>query len=213
VENWKSRVSYNYSYHGVNRLRIFLAYLEENEPRLRGMTPDDLVAFQREAPNSERYIILDALQRWVNSKSNLRAQSKSGYYTSIRSFFMHSRSELPKDPSFKIRSEIPPVRSQLDVDTVKNVILASKPRYQAIFTVMVQSGMDQASFMHWNLTGLDSTLKQLREHPEGPLRIEIPGRKGSKNLENFYTFVGPDGCRLMNMYLKQRGNKPDPSSR
>ena len=213
VENWKSRVSYNFGYHGENRLRNFLAYIQENEPRLRGLTPDDLVAFQQTAANSERYVILDALQRWINSKVNLRAQSKSGYYTSVRSFFMHSRAELPKDPSFKVRSETPPVRSQLDVETVRNVILASKPRYQAIFVIMVQSGMDQASFMHWNHTGLESTLKQLRERPEGPLRIEIPGRKGSKNLENFYTFVGSDGCRLLGSYLKSRGNKPGPMFR
>ncbi len=210
VENWKSRVSYNYGTHGENRLKVFIKYLEENEPKLSGLIPDQLIDYQRQAQNHERYEILDALQRWVNSQPLLRAQSKSGYYTSIRSFFMHNRAELPKDPSYIIRSEVPPVRSKLEVDIVKHIILSSKPRYQAIFSIMTMAGLDEASFIHWNQTSLESTLKQLREKPEGPIRVELPGRKSSKNIENFYTFFGSDAADRLSKYLKHRGNKPGP---
>ena len=73
VENWRTRVSYHHGYHGENRLKNFLAYLGENEPKFRGATPDELVKFQQAAQGTDRFLILDALQRWVNSLSNLRA--------------------------------------------------------------------------------------------------------------------------------------------
>lgn len=210
VENWRSRVSFNHGYNGEKRLRRFMAYLDQNEPKFRGMSPDGLVDFQRQVGNGDRYVLLDALQRWVNSIPQLRAESKSGYYVSVKSFLEHNRAPLPSDKSFKIRSDVEPVRSKLDVETVKRVILASKGKYQAIFMVMLQAGLDEEGFMHWNETGLESTLKQLRDKPEGPLRIDLPGRKGSKNIETFYSFVGRDGCRLLSNYLKQRGSQPGP---
>lgn len=123
---------------------------------------------------------------------------------------MHNRAELPNDPSYIIRSEVPPVRSKLEVDIVKHIILSSKPKYQAIFSIMTMAGLDEASFIHWNQTGLESTLKQLRDKPEGPIRIELPGRKSSKNIENFYTFFGSDAVDRLSKYLKHRGNKPGP---
>jgi hypothetical protein len=76
--------------------------------------------------------------------------------------------------------------------------------------VMLQAGLDEEGFMHWNENGLESTLRQLRDKPEGPIRIDIPGRKGGKNIETFYSFVGRDGCRLLGNYLKQRGSAPGP---
>jgi hypothetical protein len=94
------------------------------------------------------------------------------------------------------------------MEIVKNVILASIPKYQAIFTVMTMAGLDEAGFMYWNRTGLDFTLKQLREKPNGPIRIELPGRKSSKNISNYYTFFGADGIDRLKNHLNRRGSKP-----
>ncbi|MCX6649994.1 MAG: hypothetical protein NTV61_11535 [Candidatus Bathyarchaeota archaeon] len=208
VENWKSRVSKNHGYNGEKRLRRFLAYLNESEPKLAGLTPDQLIEKQRVAGNGEQYLILDALQRWVNSFTKLRAESKQGYYVSIRSYFDHNRASLPSDKSFIIRSEVEPVRSKLDVDTVKKTVLASKGKYQAIWLIMLQAGLDEEGFTHWNEAGLEATLKQLRDKPEGPIKIELGGRKHTKNIENFYTFFGRDGARLLGAYMRQRGSAP-----
>lgn len=210
VENWKSRVSYNYGVHGENRLKVFITYLGENEPKLAGLSPDELIEYQKKATTEQRYDILDALQRWITSQVLLRAKSKSGYYTSLRSFFLHNRAELPRDPSYRIRSEVPPVGSKLTVDIVKHVILSSNEKYQAILSIMVMAGLDEASFMYWSNTGLNATLTQLREKPRGPIRIDLPGRKSSKNITNFYTFFGGDAAEKLQNYLKIRGNKPGP---
>jgi len=187
-----------------------LKYLEENESKLAGLTPDQLVEYQRSAEGVDRYTILDALQRWVDSQNHLRVQSKQGYYNSIRSFFLHNRAALPRDPSYIVRSETPPVRSKLDVDVVRSVVLSSKPKYQAVFMVMLQGGLDQAGLLHWDQHGLESTIQQLREKPFGPVRIDLPGRKASKNVEPYYTFIGRDACEKLQAYLKLRGTHPGP---
>ncbi|MHA1974807.1 MAG: hypothetical protein ACTSW1_17550 [Candidatus Hodarchaeales archaeon] len=210
VEVWRSRLGETTAYHNVNRLELYLEYLCESEPGFHGFSPDDLVRFQIHASNLDRYLILDTVQRWVDSIPNLRAGSKKGYYSSIRSFFMHNRAELPTDPGYRIRSSKPPVKNRLTVDILKQVVLASKPRYQAIFMIMFQAGLDEASFIHWSMNGLESTLQQLRKKPDGPIMIELPGRKHTKNIENFYTFFGYDGVKLLRNYLEKRGTAPGP---
>ena len=209
VERWKSRVSENYGNQGENRLKMFLRYLELNGSRFKGMSPDELVQYQVEAQGNDIYHVLDALQDWINSQDHLRAGSKKGYYTSIRSIFLHNRAELPRDPSFIIKSDVPPVRSKLTVDIVKEVILRSTPKYQAIFTIMVMAGLDEASFVYWNEKGYDSLMNQLgnRRHGE-PIKIELPGRKANRNIQNFYTFFGKDAITKLENYMKIRGYEP-----
>jgi hypothetical protein len=181
VENWKSRVGATWALQGEYRIKRFIAYLDDSGSEFAGYTPDMLIEYQRNRVKREDYdefSILDVIQRWVNSMGNLRAESKRGYYKAIKSFFMHNRAMLSQDPSFIIRSSVAPVKSELSFEVVRNVILASKPRYQAIFTIMVQSGLDSESFIHWNETGYDSLLDQLRSKKNGePIRIELPGRK------------------------------------
>ena len=64
--------------------------------------------------------------------------------------------------------------------------------------------------MHWNTSGLELTLKQLREKPEGPIRIDLPGRKAGKNITPFFTFFGSDAVEALKKYLDKRGNNPGP---
>jgi len=211
VENWKSRVGALWALNGEYRIKRFIAYLDDSGSEFAGYTPDMLIEYQKnrsKREDFEEYAILDVIQSWVNSMDHLRAESKKGYYKAIKSFFMHNRAILPKDPSFNIRSNVAPVKSELTFEVVRNVILASKPRYQAIFTIMVQSGLDLESFIHWNETGYDSLMKQLQSKKNGePIRIELPGRKNSKNIENFYTFFGGDAIDKLVQYLKIRGNE------
>lgn len=90
------------------------------------------------------------------------------------------------------------------------MIQSSKPKHQAIWTIMFQSALDEDCFTRWNNTGLENMLSQLRKKPEGPIRIDISGRKGFKNIKPFYTFIGHDACRLLGLYLRQRGDRPGP---
>ena len=98
VRNWKGSVSPNFFRNGSLRLKRFLTYCNEHEPDLAGLTPDQLIEKQLEALRQGRpYLILDAVERWVNSQAELRASSKKGYITALRSFFAYSRADLPLD--------------------------------------------------------------------------------------------------------------------
>lgn len=181
--------------------------MKENAGILTDLTPDGLVKFQREASNSERYVILDLLQQHVREIPG-RYNYKMKPYTTVRSFFKHNRAELPRDV-FSPRAEVPPVMGTLTIEEVKLVVLSSKPVYQAVFLCILQGGMDEAGIVDWSNTGYEAlvdALPELRElrRENRVYRIALPGRKKYRNIKPFYTYVGSDAIDALENWLKRR---------
>jgi hypothetical protein len=116
---------------------------------------------------------------------------------------MHNRAPLPSDRGFIIRSDIPPVESKLTVEKVRDLILSANKKYRAIFTSMFQGGMDIASFLYWNEHGYADTIQQLRTNPD-ILKIRLPGRKKSRNVTPFHTYLLQDAIDELTAYLPTR---------
>jgi hypothetical protein len=91
--------------------------------------------------SEDSYIVLDLLQRYINSLIQ-RKSSKRKAYSVVRSFFAHNRCALPPDPSFRIRGNIPPVQSRLSRADVYEVLLGAELRYRSMILFKWQSLID-----------------------------------------------------------------------
>jgi len=208
VRRWLSRltkktaVDYEYSF---NR---FMNWLKEQDCKFSNFTPDELVEYQKNTDNGTKYELLDLIQDYIqrDQGKEVRLSTKQRNYAILRSFFMHARAELPRDPSFNLRSKEPPVKGILSLEDLRKVCLKSNRAYRAIYLSMFQGGMDRASFEHWNLSGLSDLMQQINRGKE-VVKIDLPGRKHNRNKRSFYTFIGPDAVSAIKEYLKTREEK------
>lgn len=200
IENWLSRIGEVTGRDYAYTFKRFMAWKSENGGKFAGMSPDELIEYQRKCTNAESYEILDVVQRWVLSMVGLAYKSKRLYYVTILSFFLHNRAELPKDKSFKIRGDKPKTPSNLRPDHVKQAVLAAKPMYGAIITCMVEGGMGISEILNWSQMGWKSLRDQLNEGVD-VVKIELPGRKSERNVRPYFTLIGGDALRMLKHYL------------
>lgn len=200
VENWISRVGdvtkkdYGYTF------ARFMKWKAENGGKFADYSADELVAYQKACSNSDCYEILDVVQRYILSLSDLTYKSKRLYYVTILSFFLHNRCELPKDKSFKVRGDKPKTPSVLRPAHIKEVVLASNPLYGAMITCMLGGAMGIAEVLYWSDNGWEDLRDQLNEGAD-IIKVDLSGRKGNLNVEPYYTMIGGDALRLLKNYL------------
>lgn len=202
VDTWKLRLGpktyRSYSYHLID----WLTWMQTHGGSLAGLSPDELVEYQRQTDKDNKYAILDLVQAWVGGK-DWRYTSMKSAYSRIRSFFMHNRVELPRDGGFKVRSDKEPTEPKLEPEHIRDIVLSSTSVYRAIFLCMFQGGLDLSCFLYWNEHGWADLRKQLREDPD-LVKITIPGRKDSRNKTRFYTLIGREAIDAITNYLPQR---------
>jgi len=209
VDRWLGRLKANTANKSWYMFRGFIKWLDNCDSPFSGFSPDELIDFQKGAVGEDRYSILDLLQSYLIERGG-RASYKVRIYGCVRSFFIHNRAELPKDKSFKIRSEIPPVVGSLDVNTFKYVLLKCNPMYRAIFDSMFMGGMGIGEVLYWSRNGLDSLKEQIYSDFKH-VKIDLPGRKIYKNIRPYYTMVGKDAIRYLRIWIESRPsvNFPD----
>ena len=204
VKKWLVQVS-NYKKEG-RRFAQWMRYVKQSQTDFAHYTPDQLIEFQGNTDNGSRYKILDDIVKPYIRGQAWRYHTKRRMYATIKGFFLYSRNELPRDKTFNIRGDKATIVGDLSVDEIKNMVLASKPRYQAIFLCMFQSGMGQDEFTWWNENGWDELKAQLDEG-EVPIRITLPGRKKNKFEKPYYSYLGKDAVEALRRYVKIRPNK------
>ncbi len=192
IKRWLSRMAPGSIRNYKENLEKFLSWLKENGDEFSDMGPDELVSFMQDATGKEQFIFLDKVQEHVSSLKGLRFKTLQARYTAIRSFFIHNRAALPKDPTFTIRADVPPVKGTLTLENVRDIILISTPAYRFTFLSMLQAGMGLEEFVYWNLNGWDSLQKDLKER-KSFITIDLPGRKKMKNVKPYSTFLLNEG--------------------
>jgi hypothetical protein len=183
-------------------LRGFLRWLRANGPEhLRGLTPSQLVEYQRAASrNGNEYEILDALQAYIRQKPGTHS-SLHVTYSAVRSFFLHNRAPLPRDP-FRIKATRPPVRALLSISDLRTLINAADLGMKAFYLTLLQSAMDQERFQYFNIHFAKALADHLKEKGVNePFMIELPGRKQSLDKTPFYTFIGRDALEAWKEYF------------
>ena len=109
VEHWMGCLAPSTGYYYGRHLVRFLDWLKE-----RGLEadPDRLVEMQRTASGDDSWKILDLVQEYVTGLRG-RFNTKRNHYVAIRSFFLHNRAGLPRDPSFRLRGDSPKIIDSL----------------------------------------------------------------------------------------------------
>jgi len=207
VKRWISRLSPSTVRSRVNDLNRWMVWLQSSGSKFADHDPDQLIEFQIESNGRGRNEILDEVQNFILTLKG-RAQTKKTAMSNIRSFFMHNRASLPEDPSFKVKGDEPKVVGKLSPENVRDVILSCNEVFQAVFSCMLQAGMDQESFMYWNQNGLTDLKRQLKEDSD-IIKIDLPGRKMKRNEAPFYTFIGPDAIKAVRNYFGVRPKDAD----
>ena len=202
VRNWLSRMRPSSAETYLFQFKRFYKWMRENGVEIGDLSPDELVVLQSEAANSERFNVLDVLQRYVG-ENRARLSYKKKMYKCIRSFFLHNRAELPHDGSFNIRGDKPKTVGTLTVDEVKLIILASKSVYQAAFMCMFQGGMGGDEICYWSVNGWPKLEEDLRGDSD-LIEIDLPGRKAKKFEEPYYTLIGRDAIEALRKWLPYR---------
>jgi len=189
----------------------FMGWMAENGGALADLGPDALIAYQKETDNGTKYDILDLVQTWsqglrTSEDVDCRLSSKKSCYAAVRSFFAHNRAPLPRDP-YTLRSETPDHEGTLTVENIRDVALASKPLYRAVFLSMFQGGMDIKSFLRWNRTGWEDLRRDLQDEYVDVVRVRLPFRK--LNRKPFYTLIGDDALKAIRDYLPTRPTREE----
>lgn len=209
VRGWLSRIAPSTAQTYIFHFGNWMKWMGENGGEFAGMGPDELVAWQRSTTKQNEYRILDLAQAWVLGKNGQRKGTKDNMLNSVRSFFEHNRAGLPRDKSFKLRSEKPRVPNLLTVEEIRRVVLASNRTFRAAFMVMLGGGLDQESMAWWSNNGWEDLRKQLTDGKD-PVKITIPGRKATKNDGEFSTYVTGDALDALIIYVKERGDSDGP---
>jgi len=206
VRFWRGRIGNGTYGTYMSAFGKFMGWLAENGGALAGLSPDALIEYQKESDNGSRYDLLDLVQTWAQELKtpdgvDCRLSYKQSCYSAVRSFFSHNRGPLPRDP-YTLRSETPGYEGTLTVENIRDVALASKPLYRAIFLSMFQSAMDIQSFLYWNQHGWEDLRRDLQDEYVDAVKISIPWRKMNRNP--FCTFIGGDAIKAIRDYLPTR---------
>jgi len=131
-------------------------------------------------------------------------------YSAIRSFFMHSRVELPRDRWDPGAGTREPARGRLTVEAIRQVVQASGLRDRAVFLTLFQGLMDQERFCEFNRKyGSELTEHLQANGPEKPFRVDfMKGRKS--NHSPFYTYLGRDALEAWREYFEKERGWPKP---
>ena len=201
VVKWLGRLSPSSERVNLIYLRKFMAWVKENGGKFAEMNPDELVRYQKETGNGERYDVLDLAQGFALDMGG-RTSTKKRAYATVKSFFMHNRAQLPLDGAFKLRGE-PKSVGTLTIEEIKTLYTASNPVYQAITICLFQCGLGLAEFEYWNLNGFEDLKRQLLSDPD-LIRIKLPKRFKTDREEPFSTRLGHDAIQALKRYLELR---------
>lgn len=200
----------------LSTFRRWFDWASDNIAEVKGLNPDELVAFQKNArkgEDNEDYHILDKTATWILEKGR-EGKWRRGYQkknlTTVRSFFKSNRVALPDDGEIwrDIDNGIAPddAPELMTLEIAKRVVENSNELYKAIFLSMIAGGMGLNEIIKFSQQGIDSIKKGIiRPKEERLLRINFTGRK--TNRHPYFTLIGGDALTALETYLNVRKSR------
>lgn len=211
VEEWLGVMSDSSRQPISNILFNWFKWMEEQGRELSDLSLEELISFQKKANRAngdKRYVILDLVRGYIIKNKKWRASYKRKVYNTIRSFFMHSRAELPQDRQRMrqvLKSEVAPVRKLLEPKHLRHIVEGANRMYKAVLMSMLTGGMGMDEVVEWSNQGITQLRRALESdiyRLHGVIRIDFEPRK--MNEKRFYTFLGGDGLLKVEVWLKHR---------
>jgi len=170
------------------------------------ISPREIVVRRITSPDD--YEFVDLMQEFIGSLV-MRKASKGKFKWAVESFFMHNRAELPRDGSFKIRGDRPPVEGKLTAQDVRDAYLAASPYFKSIIIFKWQTFLDNARIIYANEHCADQIVQQMQEGRD-PVRLDIPGRKENENETEgrYYTYFTKDTIDALTYYFEEQRGWP-----
>lgn|GEM_PF-5788747 len=192
--------------YGGFALKYFTWIKEEASEPFKNKSPCELINLQDTCVRQrEQFKQVDLLRKYLNQKDGT-FNTKSLIKSAIYSFYASNRVPLPRDKNFKVKPTREGVNGDLTIEELKSIILSSNKLYQAVFTIMFQSGMGENEFLYFNTHSWPQVKEQLDEG-KTLIRVDLPGRKhrNMKPRGRYFTFFGKDGIAKLKQYLEVRG--------
>jgi len=207
VQHWLGRYEVDWRY---CKLSVFSGFYEwlQSDPRFKGLTPAQLVEFQKGAArNGEECVLLDRLEDYIQQKKGTyRTLLKN--YTTVRAFFKKNRATLPED-DFQINADRDPVRGRLTVDVIRNLVNVADLGMKAFYLTVWMGLLDLERFAILNFKKSSALVQHLDEHGvDTPFMLEYPGRKWTKGKTLYYTFIGQDALNAWKNYIDHERGVP-----
>lgn len=185
-------------------MRQFLEWLWQR-PEWSGKMPSELLIFQEQAKGRDRFILVDFMMEFIQAKGGTYS-SMITQFSHLRTFFIHNRVDLPGTGTWHPKPTREPVKGNLNLDQVREIILHADPRDQAIYLTMLQGFLDLERFSRFNRKCAGALVKHLRDKGlNEAFRIDsLSGRK--RNRRAYYTFIYHDALAAWQFYFeKERG--------
>jgi len=201
VRFWLSSVGPNSRPVYRDALRLFLRWLNAR-PDWRGV--DARALLERHRAAGGQYLVLDLLQEYLSDMDRSR-RGKAMIYSSVRSFFMHNRSALPQDRSFKLHGSRPPSMPKLTLNHIIDIAKSANLRDRSIVLVKWQGLWDNERLAYVGRNAGEQIVSQIREGVH-PVRIDLP--EGKNNERPWHTFTGKDAVDALTTYFEQERGWP-----
>ncbi len=190
MERWRSRLSPSSFQTYISFLNAFCSSI--------GKDKEEFLSWAR--GSDDKYEVLDKLQQFVDNLHGRRFRTRQTAYAALRSFLIHNRVQLPQDPSYHIRADTAPVERRLTLEHLHQLIgLATQPM-RSMLLVKWMGLMDTECLLQFSHNYAEPVVKALR-NKDPILQVKLPGRKRSRNLRPFYTFIGKDALTSLEEYF------------
>lgn len=198
MEHWFSRLDKSTWHSYYTWLYRFLFHAHKS--------PNEAVAW---AKNVNQYEVLDQIQGFVNTIQGAYA-TKQHAYVAVRSFFLHNRVMLAKDPSFRIRADKPPTERRLDPVVLRELIGFAPLWLRSMILVKWMSISDTQGTVYIGQHYAGPIVEAI-ENNTNPVKLRMLGRKRSRNIRPFYTFTGKDSLDSLKEYFERVRGYPKPN--
>jgi len=206
VESWLNRRQPSRGVF-VAILRPWYDWLMAQAGPWQGLSPDELLDFQKRMAGDERFLLMDKVQDYIAEHGDWRRSYKRKVFTTIMSFFNLNRADMPKDPEIarNFHSEQAPMRKDLTVAHLKQIVLGKNIMYRAIFLSILEGAMGQDELIEWSSQGIGPLMDELKgekRRRHGVIRVDLKPRK--KNPQPYFTLIGGDALRAIEDWVRHR---------
>jgi hypothetical protein len=157
----------------------------------------------------EKWEVLDVLRGFIRQFESKRYGTCESGYTALKSFLLHNRFDLPRDPAFQIHAETPPVERQITLENLRELILTAVQPWRSMLLIKRHALMDTEALIYTSNHYSELLVDAIKEGKD-LVKINIPGRKKRRNKMSFYTFAGAEPLGSLREYFERERGYPRP---